>query len=155
LQAVVSGDTIHVTCSAECRMAPTAAPEQPCTNACQDVCPKCAALHAKATRAQGDAARELMVDGLLKACRLAVADGRVATAADPARQAHALDPARVESEPMVLKLDLLEQYKPRPVAPMMRILTTTGAARPAGGSEEAEEAPEGETKLVPHLPGVF
>jgi len=155
LRAVVSGGTIHVTCSPECRAAATGAAEKAGPNACgEDVCPKCSAMHAQATKAQEDAARRMMVEGLLKACRLAVMDGRFARAAELAREAHALDAARVECEPMVIKLDLLGQHRAAPGAPTMRILTT-GAARPAAGSEEAEESPEGETRLVPHLPGVF
>jgi hypothetical protein len=144
LQAWVCGDTIHVTCTGECR---AAAGEKADPAACEEVCPKCAAMHAKAMRMREEAAKKLLVDGLMKACRLAIADGRYVKAAELARQAYAVDPERVESEPMVIKLDLLEGCRPRPVAPKVQVLT--------GAEEESEKGADGETKLTPHLPGTF
>jgi hypothetical protein len=47
------------------------------------------------------------VKGLMKACHLAFEEGRYDKAADLARQAHALDPRRVEADPLVYKLHLL------------------------------------------------
>jgi hypothetical protein len=152
LQASVAGNVIRVTCSAECpRTGEKADP-----NACEEVCPRAAALHARAVKAalaREEAGKKVMVAGLMKACRLALADGRFEKAADLARQAHAVDPAAVEADPMVIKLDLLNQYRPvcapKPHGP------TAGGARPAGAAEEAEEAAEGQSKLVPHLPATF
>lgn len=158
LQATLEGDTIHVTCSPECRKAVsgcgvTKAMQQAANKtACEDACPKCATMHAKAVQVREAAAKKILVEGLMKACRLAVVDGRYAKAADLARQAHAVDPARVESDPMVIKLDLLGGAG----APKVRVLTGTSTpAGAAGVAEEAEEMPDGQTKLVPHLPGTF
>jgi hypothetical protein len=64
-------------------------------------CPKCRELHAKLP-----AVRE-QVDGLMKACHQAMADGHHDKAAALAREAHALDPMTVESDPLVYKLHLL------------------------------------------------
>jgi hypothetical protein len=152
LQASVAGDVIRVSCAGECRKTG----EKADPNACEEVCPKAAAMHAravKAARAREQAGKKIMVAGLLKACRLALADGRFEKAAELARQAHALDPAAVEADPMVIKLDLLNQYKP--VAAPNPSGPTAAGARPVGAAEEAEETPDGQTKLVPHLPGTF
>jgi hypothetical protein len=48
------------------------------------------------------------VNGLMKACYLAIEGGRYAKAADLARQAHALDGARVEGDPLIFKFHLLD-----------------------------------------------
>jgi hypothetical protein len=97
-----------------------------------------------------EAAKKLMAEGLLKACRLAVVDGCYDRAADLARQAYAVDPARVEADPMVIKLDLLNGWMLRQAAPKVKMLTC-----PAGTSEQCEVGPDGETKLMPQLPGLF
>ncbi len=54
-----------------------------------------------------------MVDGLMKACYLSLAIGRYGHAVDLARQAYALDPERVESDPVVSRLHLLATDHPR------------------------------------------
>jgi hypothetical protein len=69
--------------------------EAPQAKACESVCPKCEALHA-----QHCAAR------LMKACYQAVAEGQFEKAANLARQAHAIDPATVEGDPLIYKLHL-------------------------------------------------
>jgi hypothetical protein len=77
-----------------------------------DPAPKSARMHANLP-----GVRE-QVDGLMKACRLAMADGRPAKAADLARQAHALDPERVKADPLAYKLCLLEwKEEPCPAGP--------------------------------------
>src|SRR5262249_48829188 len=53
------------------------------------------------------AAIRVQAQGLLKACYLALAEGRHRKAADLARQAHALAPELVEADPIVYKLHLL------------------------------------------------
>jgi hypothetical protein len=53
--------------------------------------------------------KKVMVEGLLKAAHLAMAEGRTAKAAELVRQAHALSPERVESDPLVYKMHLLEE----------------------------------------------
>jgi hypothetical protein len=47
------------------------------------------------------------VSGLMKACRLAMDEGRHARAAELAREAFALDPERVQADPLVYKMHLL------------------------------------------------
>jgi hypothetical protein len=54
----------------------------------------------------------VMVDGLVKACYLSLAIGRYGHAVDLARQAYALDPERVESDPVVSRLHLLATDHP-------------------------------------------
>ena len=82
-----------------------------CEKGCESACPKCEKMHqAVMKRAQQKAAGvKEQVDGLLKACYFAVREGRNAKAADLARQAHALDPKRVEGDPLVYKLHLLAE----------------------------------------------
>jgi hypothetical protein len=55
----------------------------------------------------------VMVDGLMKACYLSLAIGRYGHAVDLARQAYALDPERVQSDPVVSRLQLLADDHPR------------------------------------------
>jgi hypothetical protein len=55
----------------------------------------------------------VMVDGLMKACYLSLAVGRYGHAVDLARQAYALDPERVEGDPVVSRLHLLATDHPR------------------------------------------
>jgi hypothetical protein len=77
---------------------------------CGSVCPKCEALHAQYMKKAGVAEQ---VTGLMKACYLALGEGRVEKAAELARQAYALDPARVQGDPIVYKMHLLaEQSNP-------------------------------------------
>jgi hypothetical protein len=85
-----------------------ASEETSCPKMCGSVCPKCEALHAKYVKQAG--VKE-QVDGLMKACYLAVGDGRFEKAADLARQAYALDPTRVEGDPIVYKLHLLVEHE--------------------------------------------
>jgi hypothetical protein len=68
----------------------------------QPVCPKAEELHARHC-----AALQVQARGLMKACYLALAEGRHQKAADLARQAHALAPELVEADPIVYKLHLL------------------------------------------------
>lgn len=74
----------------------------------QAACPKAEALHE-----QHCAAVKVMVDGLMKACHLALGEGRIEKAAELARQAHALDPERVEADPVAYKLHLLDMPVPQ------------------------------------------
>jgi hypothetical protein len=143
LHATVIGNTIKITASMPCRenCKPVG---KPAANECSEVCPKCKELHEK------HAGKAEMVGGLMKACHLAILTGRFEKAADLARQAHAVDPVRVESDPMVIKLDLLNLYVPQQGYP---VPGTTGVS-PTGGIEEAEEGADGQSKLVPHLPGI-
>ena len=53
------------------------------------------------------AGKGVMVDGLMKSAQLALGEGRVCKARELVRQAHALDPARVEADPLVYKMGLL------------------------------------------------
>lgn len=66
---------------------------------------------------------EPMVCGLMKACHLLMNQGMHHLAAELARQAYALDPQRVQSDPLIYKMHLLAE---------------SPAARPAGASEESE-----------------
>src|SRR5262249_9776401 len=63
LKATVRDNVIHVTCAADCPAGnvTNAAPQtaEP-TSSGEDVCPKCAAMHAKATKAHEEAARTMM-----------------------------------------------------------------------------------------------
>jgi hypothetical protein len=77
-----------------------------CPKTCCSACPKCEALHAKYCKKAGVAEQ---VKGLMKACYLAIDDGRFEKAADLARQAYALDPARVEADPLIYKLHLMTE----------------------------------------------
>jgi hypothetical protein len=65
----------------------------------------------KAVSSRERTAVEAQVSGLMKACYLAIWTGQHEKAADLARQAHALDPARVESDPIVYKLQLLHDCR--------------------------------------------
>jgi hypothetical protein len=78
---------------------PEEAPPQP--KMCGSACPKCEKMHAER------AAREALVTGLMKACYLAFGEGRYDKAVELARQAHAVDPARVEADPLLYKMHLL------------------------------------------------
>jgi hypothetical protein len=80
------------------RQAPPAEPQPACPP-----CPKAQALHARV------AGVKEQVDGLMKACHLAMAEKRYEKAAALAREAHALDPARVEADPLVYKMHLLAE----------------------------------------------
>jgi len=79
-------------------------------------CPKCEELHARhvqrLARKHGCKGRKHeagiaeQVNGLMKACYLAVEEGRYTKAIELARQAHALDPMRVEGDPIIYKMQL-------------------------------------------------
>jgi hypothetical protein len=103
------------------------------------VCPKCEELHAKCA-----GIRE-QVDGLMKACYLAIGEGRFEKAADLAREAHALDPARVEGDPLLYKMHLLQDKHPEK-SPSNKFAPNNGDAR---------KAPCQDPPLRPDLPGVF
>src|SRR5262249_27615883 len=94
-------------------------------------CPKCEKLHAK------HAGKREMVNGLMKACYLAFSEGRYDKASDLARQAHAVDPARVEADPLVYKMHLLGQ----------------GCRQPQAECEE-QQAIGADGSLTPPLPDV-
>jgi hypothetical protein len=98
------------------------------------VCPRAQALHE-----QHCAGVREQVDGLMKACHLALADGRFEKAADLAREAHALDPERVEADPIVYKLHLL-------VAEQIRRKEVEGQVYPAGYSEPRPNDPAPDPK---------
>jgi hypothetical protein len=89
-----------ITCSA--RKSRGEEESEPTPEVKRSVCPKAEELHAR-TRA----AIQVQARGLLKACYLALAEGRHQKAADLARQAHALAPELVEADPIVYKLHLL------------------------------------------------
>jgi hypothetical protein len=122
--------------------------QTPSSEACGgSVCPKCEMLHAK------HAGKEEMVNGLMKACYLAFGEGRYAKAVDLARQAYAIDPARVEADPLVYKMHLLGQTG------ACKGEKTKSAGAPAGDpvdgvTEEQETGADGTVSLVPHLPVV-
>lgn len=52
--------------------------------------------------------KAVMVEGLLKAAHLALGEGRMDKAAELVRQAYALNPKRVEADPLAYKMGLLE-----------------------------------------------
>ena len=81
--------------------------EKGCPKACETACPKCEKMHQEVVKKAAGVAEQ--VDGLMKACYLAIGEGRNAKAADLARQAHALDPKRVEADPLVYKLHMLAE----------------------------------------------
>jgi hypothetical protein len=85
---------------------PDAREEVSCPRMCGSVCPKCEALHAQYMKKAGASEQ---VNGLMKACYLAIGEGRIEKAADLARQAHALDPARVEGDPLIYKMHLFAE----------------------------------------------
>jgi hypothetical protein len=91
---------------------------------CPAPCPRAQAMHARHKLA---GVRE-QVRGLMKACHLALAEGRHDKAADLAREAHALDPETVEADPVVYKLHLLTEMATR------------------------EQTAGGRSQLCPHLP---
>jgi hypothetical protein len=113
----------------------------------ESTCPKCEELHAR------HAGKAEMVTGLMKACYLAVAEGRHDKAAELARQAHALDPARVEADPLVYKMQLLEDSRARKANPPRSEEVPTCPWAPCH-EEKKTTHPDGSTSLVPHLPGV-
>jgi hypothetical protein len=82
--------------------------EEPAAKSCGSACPKCEEMHAKC------AGIEEQVTGLMKACYLAMGEGRFEKAADLAREAHALDPARVEGDPLIYKMHLLAEKCTKP-----------------------------------------
>lgn len=76
--------------------------------------------------------KRVMVDGLLKAAHLAMGAGFTRKARELVRQAHALDPLRVEADPMVFKMHLLtktgggeEHCEPLPEHPLQHRTTVT------------------------------
>jgi hypothetical protein len=85
---------------------PDAHEEVSCPRMCGSACPKCEAMHAKYLK---EAGIKEQVNGLMKACYLAISVGHIEKAADLARQAHALDPARVEGDPLIYKMHLLAE----------------------------------------------
>jgi hypothetical protein len=66
---------------------------------------------------------QAMVSGLMKACHLLMNQGMQHQAAELARQAYALDPQRVMSDPLIYKMHLLAE---------------SPGAQPVGASEESE-----------------
>jgi hypothetical protein len=100
--------------------------EQACES--QSACPKCEKMHQEVMKKAAGVKEQ--VDGLMKACYFAVREGRNAKAADLARQAHALDPKRVEADPLVYKLHMTAEK---------------------GQCEECEPA-AGSTPTCPHCP---
>jgi tetratricopeptide (TPR) repeat protein len=103
----------------------------------ESVCPKAEAMHAKY------AGVAEQVAGLMKACYLAIREKRFEKAADLARQAHALDPRRVEADPLIYKMHLLGEKCLEQAAP--RTGPETQQAPPADEPQEFS--------LRPALPG--
>jgi hypothetical protein len=91
---------------------------------CSSACPKCEKLHAAHC-----AGAHAQVDGLMKACRLAAEAGRHVKAAELARQAYALDAARVMADPLVYKMHMLAGKRDKGKA---------HHRRPERGAEECE-----------------
>lgn len=54
-------------------------------------------------------AKSIVADGLLKAAHLEMVEGRSSKAAELVRQAHAISPERVEADPLVYKMHLLDE----------------------------------------------
>jgi hypothetical protein len=116
LQPVVQGDCVYLT-QARCPAGEECCEGQGCTKACEcPACPQCEKMHAKAVKKQqkkqgksSKAGINEQVDGLMKACYLAFQEGRYGKATDLAREAHALDPRRVEGDPLVYKFGLLAE----------------------------------------------
>ena len=130
LGAEVRGADVFITAKAKDGRDLTEALEETLVpTGCGSACPKCEAMHAKyvATREQ--------VTGLMKACYLAIGEGRFEKAADLAREAHQLDPARVEGDPLIYKMHLLAE-KERKCCPKAK-----------GKKGCSEKAPE--TKAAP------
>jgi hypothetical protein len=158
LQARVEGGVIKVVCCSDSVPPARCGAVHVCGHEeCEQpvvVCGTCAAVaHGCYWQSEADRkAKKLIYRGLMKACYLAVTEGEFRKAADFAHQAHAIDAASVEADPMVIRLDLLGGYSV--TAPGHRV-TANAAGVPAvgGGAEECEEAAP--PKLVPHLPGVF
>jgi hypothetical protein len=138
LRAEVKGCVVSVT-AAE---APGQTDEPPAK--CGSACPKCEELHAK------HAGVAEQVNGLMKACYLAIGEGRFEKAADLAREAHGLDPARVEGDPLVYKMHLLAQkcMKGRGKKP-----DATPRCAP-NDTEEEKPCQDPPLSLRPELPGV-
>jgi hypothetical protein len=105
----------------------------------ESVCPKAEAMHAKCLGTTEQ------VNGLMKACYLAIREKRFEKAADLARQAHALDPERVEADPLIYKMHLIAEKGVEKPAPKC-----------APDQPECVPAPNGPQGLflTPALPGV-
>lgn len=119
LQPVVRGDCVYLT-QARCAGGEECCEGQGCPKGCCEcpACPQCEKMHARAVKKQKKQAKsskagiDEQVDGLMKACYLAFQEGRYGKATDLAREAHALDPRRVEGDPLVYKFGLLAE-KPK------------------------------------------
>jgi hypothetical protein len=146
LKAVMHGNVVTITRDgdSQCQVN-SEVQESSCPKMCgSSVCPKCELLHAQ------HAGKCEMVNGLMKACYLAFGEGRYEKAVDLARQAHAVDPARVEADPLVYKMHLLGQCCPK-----KDCKTTTDVVPPGGECEEQEAVGADGCVLVPRMPGLF
>jgi hypothetical protein len=121
------------------------ASEEPAAKGCGSACPKCEALHAL------HAGIEEQVTGLMKACYLAMDEGRLDKAAELAREAHALDPARVEGDPLIYKMHLLEQ---KCVIPCHGTSCPRNPCRPGDREVDPATCDEPGTAPQPDLPAV-
>jgi hypothetical protein len=105
--------------------------------ACPAPCARAQALHAMHHKA----GIHEQVRGLMKACHLALAEGRHDKAADLARQAHALDPQTVEADPVVYKLHLLAEKVLQPSLPPVDDRVPADLDGLLEGQEQAKPAP--------------
>jgi hypothetical protein len=107
LQAEVKGCVVSVTTQTANKGSEEASEDGDSPRMCGgSACPKCERLHAERVK---KLAVDAQVSGLLKACYLAIGEGRFEKAADLAREAYALDPARVEGDPLIYKMHLLAE----------------------------------------------
>lgn len=121
----------------------------------KSACPKCDEMHIRIKRKIHHRLRKKLgvkeqVDGLMKACYLAVETGRHAKAVDLARQAHALDADRVESDPLVYKLHLLQEGQKCEEQP--KSVDCPAAGEPSNNYPDGKVPSENVTKCVPPLP---
>src|SRR5207302_11480482 len=84
----------------------------------------------------------------------AFGEGRHARAVDLARQAHAVDAARVEADPLVYKMHLLSEVEKEPKGWAVQAGCALASPPVSMEPQEQEEFGVDGSVLVPHLPGV-
>jgi hypothetical protein len=145
LQAEVQGSALCISAKSESTQGGEEASEEPAPAECGSACPKCEALHAE------HAGIEEQVNGLMKACYLALEEGRFDKAAELAREAHALDPARVEGDPLIYKMQLLAQ---KCVIPCHGASCPSNPCRPADKEVDPATCDDPDPMPRPDLPAV-
>jgi tetratricopeptide (TPR) repeat protein len=103
--------------------------------------------------------REEMVCGLMKACHLLMSQGMHHQAAELARQAFALDPQRVQADPLIYKMHLLAASPPSPTSeesepPTCPYCGNSGKPIRAIVAETQKSESKSTPLLVPPLPKV-